>query len=202
MKKVTIILLLSVVAVCGIVAFKVWNAKPAKLHQEPLSQIEVKPPPQATPAPTPKPIQELSIAEKIRLSFQKTDESMARLRNLTTPEARAAMRKRQFEKIEQDYEAFFQTLELEQAAIHQAVDIILDRESKYLDIYDTLNEVGMSKGIKDFGQNRKIEQSVAEVQLRHLLGDEHYETLVQFEKERQAQMLSKAQKIISKHLND
>jgi hypothetical protein len=138
----------------------------------------------------------------MRLAHQQMDEGMAKLRLSSTPEIRAAIRKRQLEKTHQEYEAFFQSLELEEGATHQALDIILERENKYLDIYDTLNETGFSKGIKAFGESRKVEQSVAEVQLRHLLGDERYDALTQFEKERQSQIQIQAKKIVSKHLND
>lgn len=140
--------------------------------------------------------------EKLRLSFEKVDESLAKVHESMTPELRAELRQRRLEKAREDYEGFFHTLQLSESVIHQALEVVLERETRYMDAQDLLQHTGFTKGGHDFAETRKVEQSVAEVQLRHLFGDERYEQLTAFEKENQAKSLARGMKIISKYQND
>lgn len=143
-----------------------------------------------------------AVQEKMRLAHRQLDENMARSYNSITPELRAEIRQRHLEKARADYEGFFHTLNLSEHDIHQAVEVVLERETQYIDASENLHRIGFTKGGRDFAETRKVEQSVAEVQLRHLLGDEGYEQLTTFEKESQAQAMAKAMKTVSKYQND
>lgn len=140
--------------------------------------------------------------EKLRLSFEKVDESLAKVHESMTPELRATLRQRRLEKAKEDYEGFFRTLKLSESVIRQALEVVLERESRYMDAQNLLQRTGFTKGGHDFAETRKVEQSVAEVQLRHLFGDERYEQLIAFEKDNQAKSLDRGMKIISKYQND
>ncbi len=143
-----------------------------------------------------------AVQEKLRLSFEKVDESLAKVHESMTPELRAELRQRRLEKAREDYEGFFHSLQLSESVIHQALEVVLERETQYFEAHDNLQRLGFTKGGRDFVETKKVEQSVAEVQLRHLLGDERYEQLTVFEKENQAKALARAMKIASKYQND
>ncbi|HEY1084251.1 MAG TPA: hypothetical protein VGE29_18440, partial [Prosthecobacter sp.] len=127
--------------------------------------------------------------------------SIAKTRQSSTPEIRTAIRKRMMEKGREDYEEFFSTLELDEGTTRQAVDVMLERDLKIMDANEQLQETGFIKGGKQFGETLRIEKALAESQLQSLLGTQDYEKLIAFEKDRQAQMMARAQKVISK-MND
>lgn len=143
----------------------------------------------------------LSVEERMRRDLEKLDEGLAKTRQSSTPEIRAAIRNRTVEKGREDYGKFFSTLELDASSASQAVDVIIERDLKILDANELLYETGFTKGGKQFGETMKIEKALAESQLQSLLGAKGYEKLVTFEKNRQAQSMAQAQKVISR-LND
>lgn len=153
----------------------------------------------AAPVRSEKP--KLSVEERMRRDLEKLDEGLAKTRQSSTPEIRAAIRNRTIEKGREDYGKFFSTLELDPDSASQAVDVIVERDLKILDANELLYETGFTKGGKQFGETMKIEKALAETQLQNLLGSKGYEKLIAFEKNRQAQMMAQAQKVISR-LND
>jgi len=147
----------------------------------------------------PKPGGKLATSDKISLALESLDAGIAKVVSTSTPEIRAEVRKSHLDKYKRAYADFFSSLALDKGEIDRAVDIILERESAYLDAIDTLHRTGFTKGGGQFAEKRKVEQALAEVQLHRLLGPLRYEDLAKFEKEHRARISTNAGKIVFKH---
>lgn len=154
------------------------------------------------PAPAPQAPQPDSAAEKLRLSLQKADENAARIHKLLTPERARAIREGSLKKTRQDYEKFVTNLKLGENDTARLMEIVMERENRNLDAMDELNRRGYTEGLKSYAETRKVERSLAEFQLRDLLGQAQYEELASFEKQREAGIIANASRIASKYQDD
>lgn len=203
MKKKLIIVLCIVVALVGVLIWLRPEPRPATFHEAAVSQktpeVET---PVVRPVPAKLPDDKLAREEKLRESYKRIDESMARLDKIITPEMRERIRTSRLARVRTDYEAYFLSLQVDPDDARHALDIILEKESKMMDAQEALQRTGFTNGRQDYSQNRRTEDALAEVQLQNLLGEQGYADLLAYEAKRQSEISARVKKIMSKHQDD
>jgi hypothetical protein len=142
-------------------------------------------------------LDEEEVKRLAAIQFKKADELMARAAEFRTPEWKATLVDAMIRSRTSKYSELFDSWDLDSATSERALAIIRARETELMDRRTELLKAGMS-GVFDFNKQKKVEKTLAEIQLMTLLGPDRVTQLTKVEDEMELQVQADAKEVLRK----